>query len=144
MQEQCFKTNSEWLPPTSSTGSCPINACFATSGVKCFNNCLLPKLGDHHAMILDFTSESLIGSVFPNVVKPSSCKLHCDSECLQNNYNHVFCELCDRHQMFCKLVNIRAIEDELFISDFLLLMNKWDSELEEYMKAAKKRYYIFK
>ncbi len=46
--------------------------------------------------------------------------------------------------MFCKLAQIRIIKNELSVGDFLRLMNKWDGELEDYMKAAEKRCNSFK
>ena len=44
--------------------------------------------------------------------------------------------LADRHQMFHKLNDINRIDDSLPEAEFLLLMNKWDRKLSDYMRAS--------
>ena len=107
--------------------------------MDCTNACILPRyvgVGDHRCFILDFTSASLVGDVFPKVVTAKGRKLHCQSERLIRNYNKVLNQLCDRHQMFKKLLDIRKSSPLLTTAEFLLLMNKWNKEFEDYMKSA--------
>lgn len=103
MQEQCLKATGSHLPATFINGHRPIDAVFATSGIEVLHAYLLPKyggVGDHRCFILDFTSSSVFGGVFPRVVPARACKLHCDSERICNNYNGVPRQLADRHHMF--------------------------------------------
>jgi hypothetical protein len=70
-REICQHHTGQFLPPTFRTGSIPINGIFATHGIECVNVTLLPHLGgvgDHRCFIIDFTSESVIGNDFPNIV----------------------------------------------------------------------------
>ncbi len=60
------------LPPTFRTGSIPIDGIFATSGIDYVNVTLLPHfggVGDHRCFIIDFSSESVIGTDFENIVQ---------------------------------------------------------------------------
>ena len=71
MEEQCLATTGVQIPPTHTTGKRPVMAVYATSGADCTNAAILLRgyrVGDHLVFILDFTSESLLGSVFPRVV----------------------------------------------------------------------------
>ena len=142
MTEMCLKTTGQPIPPTHLTGSRPIDAVFATSGVVCSNACILQKyggVGDHRCFILDFTSASVLGDSFPNVVPPSARNLHCDSVRIRSNYCEVLNQLCDRHQMFAKLNSISRVVDDISAAEFQLRMNRWDDELTDYMLAAEKR-----
>ena len=88
LSEQCLATNKQHIPPTFINGSHPIDAVFVTSGIDCINACILPKyggVGDHRVFIMDFCATSVIGESFPNIVTPSSRKLHCNSMRLVNN-----------------------------------------------------------
>ena len=147
MSEQCLKTNGVKLPGTFVTGTQPIDGCFATAGVECTNTCILPRyvgIGDHRCFILDFTSASLLGDVFPKIVTAKGRKLHCQSERLIRNYNKVLNQLCDRHQIFKKLLDIRKLSPLLTTSEFLLLVSKWDKEFEDYMRSAENQCNSFK
>jgi hypothetical protein len=45
---------------------------FAAPGIECVNVMLLPHLGgvgDHRCVIIDFSSASMIGTLFPNIVR---------------------------------------------------------------------------
>ena len=139
MSEQVLKTKGRKLPPTHVLGSRPIDAVFATSGVVCKNAFILQKyggVGDHRCFILDFCTVSMLGSAFPRVVPPAARKLHCNVERIRENYCKVLNELTDRHQMFRKLNEINRIADSLSEAEFLILMNKWDDELTDYMHAS--------
>jgi hypothetical protein len=58
------------VPPTFRDGTVPIDAIFATAGIKCINAYILPHkggLGDHWSFILNFTSTSYIGTKLPTL-----------------------------------------------------------------------------
>ena len=102
--------NNRKLRATHNRGKIVIDACFATASAECLNACILPKyggVGDHRCFFLDFTSDSIIGTVFPKIAKPSSRKLHCESYRIVRNYNKVLNQLADRHQLFRKLNTLR-------------------------------------
>ena len=63
---------------------------------------------------------------------------------LVNNYNKVLDQLCERNNMYKRITTIYNNADLLSTSDFLLLMNKWDSELTDHMLAAENQCNQFK
>ena len=93
-------------------------------------------LGNHRSFILDFTSASLIGENFPNVMPARSRKLHCEPERLINNYTKVLDQLCDRNNMYRQITSLYKNADSLSNADFPLLIKKWDNELTDHMKCA--------
>ena len=120
---------------------------YATQGVVSINATILQKyggVGDHHCFIVDFTSESVLGGVFPRIVAPSKRKLHCDCKRIQNNYNLVLNDLTNRHQPFKKLNDLDAITKMVTKVELQLYMNRWDNELTENMNASEKKCHKFK
>jgi hypothetical protein len=82
-KEMCLYHTGTRLPPTFRTGSIPIDGIFATSGIDCVNVTLLPHfggVGDHRCFIIDFSSESVIGTDFANIVRCAARELHCMSK----------------------------------------------------------------
>ena len=66
---------SEQLPATFITGTRPIDAVYATSGIEVMNAGLLGKyggVGDHRCFVLDFATTSVVGSNFPRVLPAAS------------------------------------------------------------------------
>jgi hypothetical protein len=134
--EICRRHTGTPIPPTFWTCSAPIIGIFATSGIKCVNVFILPHLGgvgDHCCFIIDLSSESVIGSSFPNIVRCSARKLHCNSKWTTMVYNQELTRLCDEHNMFYCMDVIFRLTSHLTEEDFLLLMNAWDNVFKEYM-----------
>ena len=71
-------------------------------------------------------------------------KLHCDSVRIRENYANTLNQLLDRHRMFKKLNNLHKLQDDLSLSEFMLLFNKWDRELTELMLAAENKCHQYK
>ena len=94
--------------------------------------------------ILDCTSESLLGSVFPCVVSAKQQKLHCDSARIRTNYTDKLNDLTNRHQMFKKLNELTLNAKRLPHADFLLLLNKWDDKLTEHMTCSEEKCHSYK
>jgi hypothetical protein len=120
------------VPPTFRDSTVPIDACFATAGIECVNAYILPhksRVGDHRCFILNFTSSSVIGTNFPNIVRCSARKLHCKSKRLVQSYNAELDMLCNRHKMYQKIYFIHSNIDFFSDEEFLFLMNNWDKEL---------------
>ncbi len=114
------------ISPTFQTGSIPIDGIFASPGIECINIFLLPHLGgvgDHRCFIIDFSSNSMIGTLFPNIVRCASRKLHCSSKRMINLYNAEITSKCDEHNMFHSMDEILQLTDYLGEEDFVLLMN---------------------
>jgi hypothetical protein len=83
MTEICHRKTDKLLPPTHSRGCIPINTVFGTVGLACSAVSLLPfnvGVGDHHIFIVDITSKSILGKVFPLVIPASSHLLNCTSD----------------------------------------------------------------
>ncbi len=90
LSKQCLQCTGMQLPPTFRDSTVPIDAFFATAGIKCVNAYILPHtggMGDHQCFILNFMSSSVIGTKFPTVVCCSARKLHCKSKRLVQSYN---------------------------------------------------------
>ncbi len=132
LSKQCLQCTGMHVPPTFRDSTVPIDAIFATAGIKCANAYILPHKGEvceHWCFILDFMSSSDIGLKFPNIVRCSARKLHCKSKRLAQSYNAELDMLCNHHNMYqiiyCIYSNIYSFSDE----EFLYLMNNWDKEL---------------
>jgi hypothetical protein len=116
-------------------GTVLIDAIFATAGIKCINAYILPHkggVGDHRCFILDFTSSSVIGRKFPNIVHCSARKLHCKLTHLVQAYNAELDMLCNRHKMYQRIYFIYSNLDSFSDEDFLYFMNNWDKELVQF------------
>jgi hypothetical protein len=71
LTKQCLQCTGIHIPPTFRDGTVLIDAIFATSGIECINACILPHnggAGNHRCFILNFTSSSVIGTKFPNIL----------------------------------------------------------------------------
>ena len=124
MSEQCLAVNGVWIPAKHVRGSRPIDGVFAMPGITSVNAMVLPvygSLGDHRCLIVDFTSDSVLGTVFPRVAKPTSRKLHCIDR-LVRNYNEKLDCLLDEHRLYTKMAELYESVDLLTPEDFLLLM----------------------
>jgi len=93
-------------------------------------------IGNHQCFILDFTSSSVIGSKFPNIVRCSAWKLHCKSTRLVNAYNSELNSLCDR-KMHQRIYFTYSNIDSFLDADFMNMMNDWDRELVQFKLHSK-------
>ncbi len=108
MKDQCLVVSGECLPSTFNQGTCLLETVFATAGINCASATIFQKnggVGDHCCFVLDFHSMSMIRYVFPRVVPAAGCKLT-EEEHHREAYRKCLNQLCDRHQMFCKLLDI--------------------------------------
>ena len=108
--EQCLNTTGKNLPPTHIGGKTnTIDTCFVAEGTKCMTAGMLPKyegLGNQWCSILDFSSESILGTSMPKIVRASARKLNCATERIRYGYSKVLNQLCDQHRIFSKLVKL--------------------------------------
>ena len=135
-REICHHHTGLYLPPTFRTGSIPIDGIFATSGIECINVTLLPHLGgvgDHRCFIIDFSSSSVIGTDFPNIVRVASRKLNCSTTRMIRLYNAELTAKCNEHNMFGRMDEIFRLTDYLETDDFYTIMNALDAEFMQLM-----------
>ena len=148
MTESCREVTGERLPATHNRGnSRAVCAVYSTAGAVPVNATVLEKhrgVGDHRVFIVDFTSESILGTVFPRVVRPDQRKLHCDSVRIREAYNRCLNQLLDRHSMFAKLNELNKIADVMSEAEFQIQMNRWDAELTDYMHSSENNCHKFK
>ncbi len=130
--EQCLGCTGRHILPTFRDGVMPIDAVYATAGIKCVNVHILPhkgEIGDHRCFIIDFSSSSVIGTRFQNIVRCAARRLHCKSTQLVQTYNRKLDLLCNQHKMYERIYFIYSHVEYLSDKDFAYLMNDWDSEL---------------
>ncbi len=100
MTELCQWITGGRLPATHTRGSTPIDAVYATAGIHGTSVALLPcneGIGDHRVFVLDITSASVLGDIFPQVL-PAKCRLlNCASDRMKHCYNAVLNQLSNRH-----------------------------------------------
>ena len=113
--EQCLGCTRMHIPPSFRDGIIPIDAVYATAGVECVNMYILPHkggIGDHRCFIIDFSSSSVIGTKFQNIVRCAARRLHCKSSRLVQAYNLELDLLCSRHKMYERIYFIYMLEGE--------------------------------
>ena len=135
------------IPLTHMRGKRPICAVFATTGVETCGVCILPRksgVGDHLCFLIDQTSDSVLGTDFPRIVRLSGRKLHCNAQRLVRNYNMDLKRLLLEHRMFSRMKDILAAERWLLEHDFEWIMNRWDDELTDYMLSTENNCHKFK
>ncbi len=134
--ELCQKHTGILIPLTHRKGSAPIDGIFATPGITCVNAFILPQYGgvsNHRCFIINLTSESLIGTSFPNIVHCSARKLHCSSSRMVSLYCAKLMSVCNRHNIFNRMDLLIRHTNFLAKDDFIQLIDSWDSELTQFM-----------
>ena len=124
--ELCRKHTGTPISPTDLT----------TPGITCIYIFILPQyggVGNHWCFIIDLTSESMIGTSFPNIVWWAARKLHCTSYQMINLYNAELTSVCDRHDMFHCMDQIIRHTMLLTKDDFTQIIDSWDVELMQFM-----------
>jgi hypothetical protein len=127
LSKQCLQCTGMHIPLTFRGGTVPIDAIFATARIVCINAYILPHkggMGDNRCFILNFTSPSVIGTNFPNIVCCSARKLHCKSKRLVQEYNaELDIMLCNHHKTYQRIYFIYSNLDSFSDEEFLHLMN---------------------
>ncbi len=147
MTEVCQQTMGVPLPPTHNRGVVPIDAAFGTASLLCTLVGLLPSrvgVDDHRVFLIDLSSDSVMGDLFPRVIPAAGCLLNCESNKIKNGYNKVLTQLSNRHSIFKKLLTVDKDSDGISPATVQLRMNKIDSELEQFMKSAEHKCHKYK
>jgi hypothetical protein len=128
-------------PPTFREKTIPIDAIYATAGIKYVNACIYPHkggVGDHRCIIVNFSSTLVIGSKFPNILQCAARQLHCKSTRFVQTYNHELDLLCTQHKMYKRIYFIYLHTNYLSNDNFSYTINKWDTELIQYKFHSEK------
>jgi len=89
MEEQTLKSTGIRAPASHFTGTHPIVGTFATPGIVCTNSFLSAHgtgVGDHRFQLHDFDANSILGTEYPNTVRPSGRALRCDVPRIRKKY----------------------------------------------------------
>jgi hypothetical protein len=89
MHELCQCITGLPLPHTYIHGSVPIDAVFCTVGIDGVAVALPPSrfgVGNHRVFMVDVTSASMLGDIFPQVIPATGRLLNCASDRIKNNY----------------------------------------------------------
>jgi hypothetical protein len=108
---------------------------------------LLPSIagvGDHRVCLIDVSSDSIVGDVFPRVISAAGCLLNCKSNKIKSNYIKVLTQLSNRHLIFKKLLVMDWESNGISPSMVQLKMNRIDLELEQYMKSSEQNCHKYK
>jgi len=131
MKEVCHLTTGIPLPPTHNRGTVPIDAVFGTVGLMVTSVALLPSrtgVGDHRVFLIDVSSDSILGDVFPRVIPAAGRLLNCESDKIKNNYIKVLTQLSNRHLIFKKLLVVDRESIGISSSRVQLEMNRIDQD----------------
>ena len=127
----------EEAPASWFRGSEPISTIYCSPGVVILNVKLSPfywGLGDHHAHILEVTSESLFGGNYARVPQRSSRQLNCMIDRTRRQYVGRLGQLVKVHKMHAKLDNLFTAG--LSVAELSREHEKFDSQMGELMAAA--------
>ncbi len=119
--EQCLGCTGMHILPTFRDRVMPINAVYATARIECVNMHILPHKGgieDHRCFIIDFSSLSVIGTRFQNIVRCTARQLYCKLTRLVQTYNHKLDLLCNQYKMFQRIYSIYSHVEYFFDKDF--------------------------
>jgi hypothetical protein len=133
--KQCHQCTGVYVPPRFREGTIPIDAIYATAGIKCVNAYILPHKGgegNHRCFIVNFSSILVIGSKFSNIVQCATSQLHCKLTRLVQTYNHELDLLYTQHKMYERIYFIYLHTNYLSDDDFSYMINKWDTKLIQY------------
>jgi len=148
MKEVCHLTTGIPLPPTHNRGTVPIDAVFGTVGLMVTSVALFPSrtgVGDHRVFLIDVSSDSILGDVFPRVIPAAGRLLNCGSDKIKNNYIKVLTQLSNtRHLIFKKLLVVDWESIGNSSARVQLEMNKIDQELEQFMKSSEQHCHKYK
>ena len=147
MTELCQRITGDRLPATHSRGRTPINAIYGTAGIQGAAAALLScneGIGDHRVFVLDITSESILGDVFPRVLPAKSRLLNCASDKMKGGYNAVLNQLANRHLIFKKLLDTDRAGKSISLASCQLRLNKIDLEMEQFMKSSERDCHKYK
>ncbi|MGA0401929.1 MAG: hypothetical protein ACO3PX_18315, partial [bacterium] len=142
MEEQFFSLTGTHAPASHSDGSRPITGLFATAGVQflhIYQSRHKSGLGDHRFTVFDVDATSVLGVPLRHAKRPSTRPLRMNAERNVIKFNNKLEKLVDQHRMFKKLTRIHSNAPLQSESVTTAQFNKWDMELEEYIKHSERK-----
>ena len=140
LMTEAFRTSNGFETPASYfRGSSPLTGCFTTQGIDVVNvyvSAHQAGAGDHRYWIIDLSSQSVLGTSYPHLVRPRGRKLKCVVERTAKRYTKRLRQLCGRHLMFSKM---EALHESVSKADNAVLrdgMNRWDRENVQHKYSA--------
>ena len=127
----------EEAPASWFRGSEPISTVYCSPGVVILNVALRPfywGLGDHHAHIIEVTSESVFGGNYARVPQRSSRMLNCAIDRTRRQYVGSLVRLATLHKMHDKLDSL--FTTNLSVEDLTREHEKFDRQMGELMASA--------
>jgi hypothetical protein len=132
MHELCQQVIGIPLPHTYNQGTILIDGIHSTAGIDRIS------VGDHRVFMVDITSLSVMGNVFPWVLPAAGRLLNCASDQIKCNYIRILNQLTIGHCLFKKLYTVDCDSNYISVAEVHLQMNKVNLDLEQFMKAWEK------
>lgn len=127
-------------PATYFRGSKPIDGCWTTTDVMVTNACLMPVgfgVGDHRLLVVDVTTESLIGKDPVKIVRPSARRLHNKIPGCGEAYVNIVEQQFQRHKIMERFHTVCHSDEPEEVKTFKI--EKIDTEAKDYMRRGDKK-----
>ena len=152
MKEQFKFLHGEEAPNSFMSGKLPIMGCFATSSiiVKAYfisHHHAYGSMGDHRLHVIDFASQSILGTNLPKVTKRSGRKLQWKTIPVRNKYSRDLIKDIKANKLDVKAAKIRALKNYETEADYCLACKSFDKvhcELQQYCEKHCRKYRLEK
>jgi hypothetical protein len=95
------------------------------------------EVGDHHLFVVDVSTDSMIGTCPPKIIRPALHRLNTKIPRCALRYNRVLQKNILHHQLLETMISVAESNDSKEVISKKL--NQLDQEREQYMKHAKKK-----
>jgi hypothetical protein len=128
------------IGPTFFRGQKPIDGVWATKDLQVVNACVMPAgfgVGDHRMFVVDFRTQSLVGSSPPKVVRMAARRLNTKIPRVAERYVTTLERLTEEHRLNSRLITVASsgLSKELVRWH----INKIDQEANDYMRRAERK-----
>jgi hypothetical protein len=96
-------------------------------------------VGDHRFHVHNFDAGSVLGTMYPKLIRWAGCVLRCGVEQTVKKYNKVLRQLTIQHWSFEKIEYLHRCNSYLSTSEFQIMFNTWDKKLTQLMLGSEKR-----
>lgn len=142
MKCQFEACNGYRLPNSHQSGTLPVMAFFATSGITCTNahaGAHGANVGDHRLLIYDFQAPTILGTHLPHMCRPPGRGVRSQIPRQRKIYTHTINDLNRRHRLLRRL-NVDIMSDPTSTRhQKILLVNRWDEQFVQHQKCAESR-----
>ena len=134
-------SNGERLPNSHQSGTLPVMAIFATSGITCTNahaGAHGANVGDHRLLIYDFQAPTVLGTHLPHMSRPSGRGVRSQIPRQRIAYTDTINGLNRRHRLLHRLNSIMS-NPHLSRHQKIFHVNRWDIQFVQHQKCAESR-----